>query len=65
MTPTELAWLEQGGRVATAIMQTDAETRARMLRYMAWRWGSQAVIVAAIRAMLRKAALELKGIALP
>ena len=44
MRPTELAWLEQGGRVAWAVLPTDAETKAGMLRYMTWRWGAPAML---------------------
>lgn len=51
MTPTEMAWLEQGSRVAIAVAWTDIETRTRMMRYMTWRWGFGAVAALAVRQM--------------
>ena len=53
MTATELAHLEQGHRVALAVAWTDTETKARMYRYMLWRWGPKTLAVMAINNLLR------------
>ena len=54
MTATELAWLEQGPRVAMAVAWTDRETKTRMARYMIWRWGPRTVAVMAMNNLLSR-----------
>jgi len=53
VSDTELAWLEQGSRVALEVLRTDEPTHSRMVHYYVWRFGARAMLAEWARRALK------------